>query len=111
MLEEDKETMPLPTVGEHHVLGLEALMDELSTDLEPLENFVLPGGSTAAANLHVARTVCRRAERNLVTLAASQKIGTSTLRYLNRLSDALFVMARWENAQKKVPDVLWDSRA
>jgi len=111
VLEEDKETMPLPTVGEHHVLGLEALVDELSRDLEPLQNFVLPGGSTAAANLHVARTVCRRAERNLVTLAASQKIGTSTLRYLNRLSDALFVMARWENAQKKVPDVLWDSRA
>ena len=111
MLEEDKETMPVPAVDENHVLGLETLMDELSADLEPLQNFVLPGGAIGAANLHVARTVCRRAERDLVTLAASQEVGTSTLRYLNRLSDALFVMARWENAQKKVSDVLWDSRA
>ena len=111
VLEEDKESMPVPTSGEHHVLGLEALMDELSADLAPLQNFVLPGGSIAAANLHVARSVCRRAERDLVALAADQKVGAATLRYLNRLSDALFVMARWENAQKKVADVLWDSRA
>ena len=110
VLEEDKETMPVPTVNESQVQALETLMDELSADLDPLQNFVLPGGSATAANLHVARTVCRRAERNLVTLAGSQRIGAFTLRYLNRLSDALFVMARWENVQKRVPDVLWDSR-
>ena len=111
VLEEDKQTMPVPMIDESHVLALETLMDELSEDLEPLQNFVLPGGSAAAANLHVARTVCRRAERDLVTLAASQAVGAFTLRYLNRLSDALFVMARWENVQKGVVDVLWDSRA
>ena len=109
--EEDKVSLPVPTIEEHHVLALETLMDELSVDLEPLQNFVLPGGSAAAANLHLARTVCRRAERDLVTRAAGQSVGPHTLRYLNRLSDALFVMARWENARQGVPDVLWDSRA
>ena len=111
VLEEDKETLPVPTIEERHVAALEVLMDELSTDLKPLQNFVLPGGSAAAAALHVARTVCRRAERDLVALASREPVGTATVRYLNRLSDALFVMARWENRCKDVPDVLWDSRA
>ena len=79
--------------------------------LEPLQNFVLPGGTAGAAQLHVARTVCRRAERHLVTVAATETVGTFTVRYLNRLSDALFVMARYENVSKGVADVLWDSRA
>lgn len=111
VLEEDKATMPVPSIEERHVLGLEAVMDELSTAVEPLENFVLPGGTVGAAQLHVARTVCRRAERYLVTLAVNEPVGTFTVRYLNRLSDALFVMARYENAKKGVADVLWDSRA
>lgn len=110
ILEEDKERLPVPTIEEHHVRALEALMDELSTDLPPLENFVLPGGSAGAAQLHVARTVCRRAERDVVTLAAEEPVGAHTVHYLNRLSDALFVMARFENASKGVGDVLWDSR-
>jgi len=111
VLEEDKAAMPVPSIEERHVLGLEAVMDELSTAVEPLENFVLPGGTVGAAQLHVARTVCRRAERYLVTLAVNEPVGTFTVRYLNRLSDALFVMARYENARKGVADVLWDSRA
>ncbi len=111
VLEEDKAAMPVPSIEERHVLELEAVMDELSTAVEPLENFVLPGGTVGAAQLHVARTVCRRAERYLVTLAANEPVGTFTVRYLNRLSDALFVMARYENAKKGVADVLWDSRA
>ena len=94
-----------------HVLKLEKLMDEWTEGLGPLENFILPGGSAAAAHLHVARTVCRRAERCLVTLAAVEPIGPWTLAYLNRLSDALFVMARWENRQKGIPETCWDSRA
>ena len=111
ILEEDKESMPVPSIAERHVLALEAIMDELSTELEPLQNFILPGGSLGAAQLHVARTVCRRAERQLVTLAATESVGSSTIRYLNRLSDALFVMARYENLQQGESDVLWDSRA
>ncbi len=111
ILEEDKEHMPVPRVEARHVDALERLMDELSLELEPLENFILPGGSLGAAHLHVARCVCRRAERELVALARAEKVGAETIRYLNRLSDALFVLARSENLQRGFADVLWDSRA
>ncbi len=94
-----------------HVVFLERLMDELSVELEPLENFILPGGCPSAAHLHVARAVCRRAERDAVALSRQESIGTWTVRYLNRLSDALFVMARYENSKRGAPDVLWDSYA
>jgi cob(I)alamin adenosyltransferase len=111
ILEEDKARMPVPRIEERHVVTLEKLMDRLSEELPPLENFVLPGGTAGAAQLHVARTVCRRAERLLVALARMEPVGPWTVRYLNRLSDALFVMARHENKRRGVPDVLWDSRA
>ena len=111
ILEEDKEKIPVPSIEERHVDALEAFMDELSLELEPLANFILPGGAPGAAQLHVARTVCRRAERDLVSLAREEPIGPFTVRYLNRLSDALFVAARYENLQKGFEDVLWDSRA
>src|SRR5262245_24481653 len=111
ILEEDKAKRPAPRIEERHVVALEQLMDRLSEELSPLENFVLPGGTPGAAQLHVARTVCRRAERLLVALARAEAIGEWTVRYLNRLSDALFVMARHENKRRGVSDVLWDSRA
>jgi cob(I)alamin adenosyltransferase len=111
ILEEDKARMPAPRIEERHVVALEKLMDELSEELPPLENFVLPGGTAGAAQLHVARTVCRRAERLVIALARAEAVGPWTVRYLNRLSDALFVMARHENRRRGVPDVLWDSRA
>ena len=111
ILEEDKQRMPVPRIEPRHVVALEALMDALNRELEPLANFVLPGGTPAAAQLHVARTVCRRAERLLVTLAREEPVGPETVHYLNRLSDALFVMARWQNHRQGCPDVLWDSRA
>jgi len=109
--EEDKSARPVPKIEQHHVDGLETLIDRLSEDLPPLENFVLPGGSPAAAQLHVARTVCRRAERLVVALGRNNAVGTHVIVYLNRLSDALFVMARFENLRRGVSDVLWDSRA
>jgi len=109
--EAEKERRPVPSIEERHVTGLENLMDRLSEELAPLENFILPGGSPGAAQLHVARTVCRRAERLVVTLARREPVGAQAAAYLNRLSDALFVMARYENRRKKVPDILWDSRA
>jgi len=111
ILEQDKARLPAPRIEERHVQTLEKLMDRLSEELSPLENFILPGGTTGAAQLHLARTVCRRAERLLVALARKEAIGPWTIQYLNRLSDALFVMARYENKKRGAPDVLWDSRA
>jgi cob(I)alamin adenosyltransferase len=99
-----------PRLGAKHVEALETLMDRLSESLPPLENFVLPGGSPGAAALHVARTVCRRTERLAVATARSEPISEVAIAYLNRLSDALFVAARFENVRKGVADVLWDSR-
>jgi len=109
--ETEKERRPVPAIEERHVAGLEDLMDRLSQDLAPLENFILPGGSPSAAQLHVARTVCRRAERRVLSLAGREAVGAYTVKYLNRLSDALFVMARHENKRRGQPDILWDSRA
>ena len=109
--EEDKARRPVPRIEERHVLALERLMDRLSEELSALENFILPGGSAGAARLHVARTVCRRAERRVVALARQEPVGAHPVTYLNRLSDLLFVMARYENRSRGVSDVLWDSRA
>lgn len=111
ILEEDKKRFKVPQIEERHVLYLEELMDELMEELEPLENFILPGGVLGAARLHVARTVCRRAERDLIALSREEAVGKFTIQYLNRLSDTLFVMARYENKQRGSSDVLWDSRA
>ncbi len=109
--EEDKERRPVPSVAMKHVEALETLMDRLMKTLPPLENFVLPGGGPAAASLHVARAVCRRAERRAITLSHQERVGPYVIPYLNRLSDALFVMARFQNKSDSVPDTLWDSRA
>jgi cob(I)alamin adenosyltransferase len=99
------DTPPLP--GER-IAEMEWWMDEADSDLPPLRRFVLPGGTPGAAALHVARSVCRRAERAVVTLAASESIDSVVLAYLNRLSDLLFVFARLENARTAQGDVLWD---
>ena len=85
---------------------LERAIDALERDLQPLTNFILPGGSLAAAHLHVARTVCRRAERLVVGLESAPE---TAIRYLNRLSDYLFVAARAANRAQGVSDVLWKS--
>jgi cob(I)alamin adenosyltransferase len=90
------------------VTRLEAEIDALNDELEPLTSFVLPGGTAAAAALHVARTVCRRAERAAVSLGETEgeSLGAAALQYLNRLSDLLFVAARYANDKGK-GDVLW----
>ena len=108
---DDENALPVPRIGEQHVDALEADLDELSRDLPPLENFVLPGGAPGAARLNVARTVCRRAERVTVHLSREENVGPNVVRYLNRLSDFLFVAARFENQARGIDDVLWDSRA
>ncbi|MFQ5670451.1 MAG: cob(I)yrinic acid a,c-diamide adenosyltransferase [Acidobacteriota bacterium] len=109
--ENAKDRRAVPGIEKRHVRGLEALMDDLMQFLPPLENFVLPGGSPVAASLHQARAVCRRAERDVISLSRRESVGPHVKQYLNRLSDALFVMARFENLKKDVPDVTWDSRA
>jgi len=111
ILEEDKRERSAPGIEPRHVEALEALLDRLTAEVGPLENFILPGGSIGAAHLHVARTVCRRAERLVVALAQEESVGSETIRYLNRLSDALFVMARFENKRKGTDEVTWDSRS
>jgi len=110
-LEADKARAAVPKIEQRHVEGLERLIDSLTDRLGPLENFILPGGTEAAARLHLARCVCRRAERTCVGLARAEGIGAHVVIYLNRLSDALFVMARFENHRSGVSDVFWNSRA
>lgn len=110
-LEEDKGKWPIPQVELRHVQKLEKLIDEFTAVVGSLENFILPGGTLGAAQLHVARTVCRRAERDVATLAREQRVGEHVISYLNRLSDALFVMARFENHQRGVAEPLWQPGA
>jgi cob(I)alamin adenosyltransferase len=95
-------------VSDQQVQRLEETLDDLNADLEALREFILPGGSAAAAVCHLARTVCRRAERRVVTLAREQTVNAVSLRYLNRLSDFLFVLARSLNRAAGVQDILWD---
>jgi cob(I)alamin adenosyltransferase len=102
---------PLPRIEARHVRRLEANLGELLARMKPLENFILPGGALAAAHLQVARCVCRRAERCVVRLQRRERVGASVIPYLNRLGDLLFVMARYENLRRRVPEALWDSRA
>jgi cob(I)alamin adenosyltransferase len=99
-----------PRIGDTQIEALEAAIDAHDTELDPLTNFVLPGGSMAAAQLHVARGVCRRAERRVVSLAATENVRYELVRYLNRLSDLLFTLARHENHVAGVKDVLWRGR-
>jgi cob(I)alamin adenosyltransferase len=110
VLETEKPTRPVPRIEEKHVRALETAMDRMTEPLGPLTNFILPGGAVGAAQLHVARTVCRRAERLAVSLSREEAIGSFVIPYLNRLSDALFVMARWENRHRGIDDVTWNSR-
>ncbi len=97
----------IPQVTAECVAELERWIDRLSADLPPLRAFVLPGGTEAGAWLHIARTVARRAERRVVALARQEPTNPEILRYLNRLSDLLFVLARWVNHQAGVPEPPW----
>jgi cob(I)alamin adenosyltransferase len=93
--------------GENRVTALETVLDRLNAELPPLADFILPGGCAAAAYTHLARATCRRAERRVHTLAGTATVNPVAARYLNRLSDLLFVMARYLNRTAGEPDVLW----
>ena len=96
-----------PPIGEDEATTLERAIDGWDERLEPLKNFILPGGSPKAAALHLARTICRRAERSVVALAREAAVSPAIVKYLNRLSDLLFVLARAANAQAGRPDIKW----
>jgi cob(I)alamin adenosyltransferase len=96
-----------PRTTEAEVAQLEREIDAANSELAPLRSFVLPGGSRLNSDLHVCRTVCRRAERAAVRLAREQEIPAEAVRYLNRLSDALFVWSRWANHRLGIEEVLW----
>jgi cob(I)alamin adenosyltransferase len=94
-------------ITEQQVARLETTLDRLNADLSPLKEFILPGGTPAAAACHLARAVCRRAERRACRLAETETINPAAVKYLNRLSDLLFVVARVLNARAGRGDVLW----
>ncbi len=94
--------------GAAHVAAIERLIDRYEEQVEPLRAFILPGGTPAASQLHWARCVCRRSERRLVQLAATEEVRGELLQYVNRLSDLLFVLARVVNRVNRVPDVVWE---
>lgn len=98
-------------LGDAHVAELETLIDHYEAGLEPLRAFILPGGTPAASQLHLARCVCRRCERRLVQLAALELVRGEVLQYVNRLSDLLFVLARTVNRVNQVSDVIWEQGA
>ena len=103
------EAANIPRVSESEIAFLEAAIDQLEGMLTPLRQFILPGGSPAAAHLHLARVICRRAERCVVSLAHEEAINPQVLTYLNRLSDFLFVAARSANQHAGLDDVPWVS--
>ncbi len=90
-----------------HIQKLENEIDHMEAKLQPLKNFILPGGARSSALLHFARTVCRRAERALITLHRAEPVRPEVLQYINRLSDHLFVCARFVNSTQKVIDITW----
>lgn len=104
---EDREKYPVPVIEQDRVDALERLIDRLEDELQPLKTFILPGGSDSGSRMHLARTVCRRAERLLSALSREEDVEAVGLRYLNRLSDTLFVMARFENHRKGIPETAW----
>jgi cob(I)alamin adenosyltransferase len=104
-----RESSFIPGLPAGRVAELEQWIDAAETELEPLKSFVLPGGTAAAAQLHLARTVCRRAERRVVSLSHQAAVGDEWLVYLNRLSDLLFTLARLANRRAAVEDVPWVS--
>jgi cob(I)alamin adenosyltransferase len=94
-------------IRDGHVAHLENILDSLNSMLSPLEEFVLPGGTHAGAMTHLARTICRRAERRAVSLAQTEAVNPLALKYLNRLSDLLFVVARCINTADAIPEISW----
>jgi cob(I)alamin adenosyltransferase len=105
--EDGSAKVDIPALPEERIQEMEGWIDEALEETPPLRTFILPGGSPGASALHLARTVCRRAERGVVRLAEAEGVDLAVLQYLNRLSDLLFALARLENHRASIPDVAW----
>ena len=101
----------MPQVVAQDVLRLEKLMDRCQKNLEPLKEFILPGGGKVSGFLHQARTICRRAERVCIALSKAEPVDPTIIKFLNRLSDALFVLGRWVAKTQREPEFLWERDA
>lgn len=104
---EERERFKVPAIAEADIAALEQGMDAMDRELEPMRSFILPGGHPAVSQAHICRTVCRRAERRVVQLAAGAAVDPVIVRYLNRLSDYFFVLARFLGKAHGVPDTPW----
>ena len=98
----------MPSISRDHVLRLEQWIDVCQKELEPLREFILPGGGKVSGFLHQSRTICRRAERLCVTLSREESVDEHLVKFLNRLSDALFVWSRWVAKTQGEPEFLWE---
>jgi cob(I)alamin adenosyltransferase len=105
-----KVTYDVPRIRMEDTEAIEQLIDEYEASLPPLAHFVLPGGSELASILHIARTVARRAEREIVTLSETEELGECILPFVNRLSDLFFVLARYANARLNTKEDIWDGK-
>lgn len=92
------------------VIDMEKIIDGIEEQLTPLRNFILPGGTKLAALIHLARTVCRRAERSIISLDKKEKVNNEIIKYINRVGDLLFVLARFANRKKHVQEIIWKGR-
>jgi cob(I)alamin adenosyltransferase len=106
-INEKNKKYDIPRVEESFFKNAEDQIDKFDAQLEPLKQFILPGGTKSAAFLNICRTICRRAERRVVALKAGEQINENIVIFLNRLSDLFFVLARFENMISKIPDVIW----
>lgn len=109
-LDNNKIKISIPRISEIDIERIENLIDSYQKELPELRVFILPGGLESSSVLHLSRTVCRRAERRIVELSKSESIGDSVLKYINRLSDLLFVLARFENYSNNHPEVEWKKK-
>jgi cob(I)alamin adenosyltransferase len=101
----------MPEISEQDVIRLEHCIDTCQEDLEPLKEFILPGGGKVSALMHQARTVCRRAERDCIRLSREEEVDSRIIKFLNRLSDTLFVWARWVAKKQGEPEFLWQRQS
>ncbi len=109
--EDEADRFKVPHLAEADITALEAAMDAMDKELPEMRNFILPGGHPAVSQAHICRTVCRRAERNLVKLMHQEVLPEILVRYLNRLSDLLFVLARWLGKRTGAAEIPWRPRA
>lgn len=106
----DKSKVFKPDLEENDILSLEQEIDRMNESLPPMKNFIIPGGHQLVSNTHISRTVCRRAERLVIKLTENEKVEEIVIRYLNRLSDYLFVLARMQAHELKIQEIPWKPR-